>query len=819
MPNSDNGDMSNNPLYLKHRSFPKGFFAYPFSPPGIPPTISAAIAGINSTQSARIKSWEELRVGGKYIVGEICVAIDDADFLCADITGINPNVMFEIGYAIATDKRIWLIRDESYTDAKKEFEQVKILTTVGYSPYTNSNDIIKGFFHDKPHETLEETAWRLSIEPLLATETSRGGLLYLKNRHETEQSIRVGRKLEDSKIALTIDDPRETNVRPVYWYAQQLWDSPGLLAHFCSSAREGFRLHNARYALVCGMARGFNINNLMLSEQDDFLAPMDYRDSLRYYTTPREAAEAVEEWLLPIKREGGTLETVKANRSKALRLATELKDFHLQLGDYIAEDEASTLTSYFVETTVSQDILNGTQNIFVGRKGTGKSANLIHASEIIGTDIQNLVCLIKPVGYEIEGLVRLFAGYSKKDIQGYVIESLWKFMLYTELAKAAVEQITQQELWRLTEPDSKALVDLLEDEQQAFAGDFSVRLERMVSRLTQVPDSDTTEIFRKGISEALHISVLGKLRTILLRVLNRKKQVILLVDNLDKSWTTRADLAQLADFLLGLLIASSRVGEELSRSGKEKMPINFSSAIFLRADIFEKVQAAALEPDKLSFTRLKWDDDELLLRIIEERYVASHGSESDPADMWHKYFCPHVRGTPTRDYLVNQILKRPRDIVYLVKSAVSNAVNRNHDRVEERDVLDAEDAYSLYALDSILVENGISIPQLQDVLDQFSGSPAILTRTTARQTVSRANIPVEQVDYAIEHLIRLSFLGVETSSDGFVFSDESRELRRNAVLAQRYCEQTNNDPRYLINRAFRAFLRVNDVDRTAGSTL
>jgi hypothetical protein len=787
---------------------PLGFFAYPSAPPGIPPTISAAIAAINSTQNAEIKSWEELRIGGKYLIGEICTAIDEADFLCADITGINPNVMFEIGYAIATDKRIWLIRDESYTDAKKEFDQVRLLTTVGYSPYTSSQDIIKGFFHEKPHLTPEETIWRLSIEPVLAAGTIEKQILYLEERHPTEASLQVSRVLDDSRIPNTRDNPRETTAHPANWYAQQLWDSLGLLAHFCSSSRVGFRLHNARYALVCGMAYGFKISTLMISEQDDLLAPIDYRDSLRYYTTPREAAGAAEEWLLPIRRDDRTLETIKATRSRALRLATELKDFHLQLGDYIAEDESSSLNTYFVETTVSQDILNGTQNVFVGRKGTGKSANLIHASDVIGRDVQNLVCLIKPAGYEIEGLVRLFAGYTTNDFKGFAIESLWKFMLYTELAKAAAEQISRQELWRLTEPDSKALVDLLEDEKQAFAGDFSVRLERMVNRLHLVPKTDASDVFRSGISEALHTAVIGKLRSVLIRVLNRKRQVILLVDNLDKSWTKRADLAQLAQFLLGLLIATSRVGAELSRSGRERMPVNFSSAIFLRSDIFEMVQAVALEPDKLSFTRLRWDDDELLLRIIEERYIASHGPESDPADMWHRYFCPQVLGVPTREYLVNQILKRPRDIVYLVKSAVSFAVNRKHDRVEEKDILDAEDSYSQYALDSILVENGISIPQLEDVLDQFSGSPAILSHTLARQTVSRATIPIEKVDSAVEHLVRLSFLGVEIGVDSFAFSDESRELRRNVVLAQRYCEETGGEQRYLINRAFRSFLRV-----------
>src|ERR1700733_8360507 len=39
------------------------------------------------------------------------------------------------------------------------------------------------------------------------------------------------------------------------------------------------------------------------------------------------------------------------------------------------------------------------------------------------------------IGYEIEGLVRLFSKYKEQDFKGYVVESLWKFMLYTELAR------------------------------------------------------------------------------------------------------------------------------------------------------------------------------------------------------------------------------------------------------------------------------------------------------------------------------------------------------------------------------------------------
>ena len=62
--------------------------------------------------------------------------------------------------------------------------------------------------------------------------------------------------------------------------------------------------------------------------------------------------------------------------------------------------------------------------------------------------------------------------------------------------------------------------------------------------------------------------------------------------------------------------------------------------------------------------------------------------------------------------------------MYFVKAVVSFAVNRKHDRVEEKDVFDGEKQYSQYALDSILAENGITVPQLESVLFEFVGTPS-----------------------------------------------------------------------------------------------
>jgi hypothetical protein len=786
-----------------------GFFAYGSAPHSIPETIRAAIESINKSQNTELVSWESLGIGGKYVIREICDAIDNCDYFCADVTTINLNVMFEIGFAIARDKRVWLVRDESYIDAKSEFDQLRLLTTIGFRSYTNAEQIVKGFCTDNPHLTLTETIFRESIEPLLAPSNGPEPLLYLKSRHDTEGSVRVSRVVDRLQPRPILDDPRESAVQPLYWYAQKMLNAPGVLAHFLSPQREGSKITNARYALVSGLARGFDRRILMITEYLEVLAPMDYRDQMQYYTTPAEAGRLTEEWTQQLFSGGISIAAgAQPDRMGAVRLATELRDFHQQLGEYVAENEAESLPDYFVETTAHMDVINGTQTIFVGRKGTGKTASLLQAAYEIGKETGNLVCVLKPVGYEMEGLARLFTSYKISDSKGYVVESLWKYMLYTELALAAANQIKDATPWLMNELPNENFLKLIDSEENALAGDFTVRLERVVSKLEKVSTDGSAEQFRQGISEALHSNVLSRLRLALSEVLSRKHQVILLIDNLDKPWSQKADTSHLTQFLLGLITATERIGEELKHGERSKNATKFNSAIFLRSDIFNRIMEAADEPDKISHTRLNWNDSELLLRIIEERYVASHGPQSDPAEMWHKYFCSEVKNLPTRDYLVSRILPRPRDIVYIVKASVSFAVNRKHDRVEQKDIIDGEMQYSQYAWDSVLVENSSFIPKLQEVLLEFIGGPTVVTESMVWKHISSVGIDAEKVDDIVSHLIGLTFLGLETSKGKFAYADEQKALQKNVVLASRFAKSNGKERRYEVNAPFRRYLEL-----------
>jgi hypothetical protein len=78
----------------KHRCF----VAYSSNPPALAETIETAITKISEGDVVTIHGWKSLAVGGKYIITEICRAIDDSDLFIADLTGLNHNVLFELGY-------------------------------------------------------------------------------------------------------------------------------------------------------------------------------------------------------------------------------------------------------------------------------------------------------------------------------------------------------------------------------------------------------------------------------------------------------------------------------------------------------------------------------------------------------------------------------------------------------------------------------------------------------------------------------------------------------------------------------------------------
>ena len=105
-------------------------------------SIKYAIQNFNAHQKTYIaKSWEEFRKTTP-ISHEVLQAIDSCEVFVCDLTYFNHNVLFELGYAIAKDRFILILLNESITGAKRKYGEF-ILKNIRYTHITNAESIQK----------------------------------------------------------------------------------------------------------------------------------------------------------------------------------------------------------------------------------------------------------------------------------------------------------------------------------------------------------------------------------------------------------------------------------------------------------------------------------------------------------------------------------------------------------------------------------------------------------------------------------------------------------------------------------------------------
>lgn len=784
-------------------TIPKAFFAYPSSGQTLKEAIQDAVPKLNNSRLVNITRWEDCSPSGNFIIKTIRKAIDEAELFFADLTGLNHNVMFELGYAIAHNKRIWLIFDDTYTEGKKMFHQLRVLSTVGYTRCCNSDDIVKGFHKERPYASIENTTFHNEIEPNLE-ESGSAHIFHLKREHEDQAAVNVSNLLQRKfSKRITIDDPRESTVQPLAWYGRNVFDCSGVICHFMSSNREGGYIQTARHALVCGMASGWKKPLLMLAE-DDFLPPIDFRDDLRSYKTVAEARSYLDEWLPPVEQTMKVTQEATGIQHTA-RLARNLKS--LRFGNPVAEyeEEERLVSEYFIPTAAYDEAVRGNQTLFIGRKGSGKTANLLKLKDELSRHEQNVVCVIKPQRFQMLGIVDILKQYQHRDVKAYAVESLWKFLLLTEIANALYNNPPPSQSTDVV----KRFSNFIEKNKEMICEDFSIRLEACIKNLkkTTRESNDTNSYF--PVSEILHTHTLRQLRIELGNFLSNEQRVAILVDNLDQAWERQNNIEALSEILWSLLEVAKQLPIELQQQSNKEQRIKLSLTIFLRSDIFYRIRQVADEPDKMTHSPLKWNAPELL-SIIEERFCSSYNTE-ESAILWDQYLCPTVNGTPTEEYITSTILKRPRDIIFFVSEAIRSALNNRNPRVEEEDILAAEKQYFSQALDSIKSENTSPDINLETVIYEFVGKPVNVYKNQVVEILQSAGISDERIDSTIELLHDLTFLGIEVREDQFAFSEDPESSRKNKILARNFAKMKQQEERFQIHKAFRAFLETEEV--------
>lgn len=626
-------------------------------------------------------------------------------------------------------------------------------------------------------------------------------MLIFRPRSETNADKKVTRYLSGKDYVLT-DDPNEA-MQTLSWYAREVFNSVGVLCHFLTDEREEATQINARYGLIAGLAHGLDKPLLIIAESN-FAVPFDYKLLLRQYRDANQAVEIVREWLKPLEK---SLEVTRAKRQEGQAQAQSTNQLRgLYLGQVVAEQESEELVrDYFVETVTYREAAEGKCNIFIGRKGTGKSATLYKLEYELSEDPKCFVCLVKPEDYELSGLLRVISNLGGIDTSAYALQSLWKYLLLSEMAVQLYKQLERRPAYAWSTAEVEFMKWMAKNDR-VVRGDFATRLEDAIASILEADNKNGDLLqWRDRISEHLHGGPIRGLQNCLQSVLREKSRVAILIDNLDRAWDTNTNINQLADFVVALLNISSSLPKIFERRAVGIGRINLTLTIFLRSDIFHRIRHNVMERDKVIYKKIDWNDRELLLRVIDDRYAAQREAVTIPGEFWETYF---ENPDASKLQILNYIYMRPRDLLFCVKSALETATNRAQPKVREVDIDTALMQYSRFALDSVVTESKVTGFDIETIANEFICSRPYLSDGEVNEKILNAGVPTESVLPIIRELCLVGFLGLRVSDSKTEFIDDIDDYNRIRKLANQYAAKRRRPVGYMIRRAFWPFLEV-----------
>jgi len=752
-------------------------FLFPTDPEHVGAIVEDAVVQLSRLAGdKRWITWKSLEVPGQIVFCEICKAMRYTNLVVADVSTLNFNLLFEIGYALGLGVPVLPIRDTSYVRDAKDFEELGLLDTFGYFDYKNSIELRDGVLTRQLPSPLALTPPPLNVEQ---------PLYVVKSPVESDGMIKLMSVIKKSRLRFRAFDTREVGRISLHEAYKQVLSSRAILLHLLAPDFRGADVHNARCAFLAGLGMAAQKHVLMV-QQGHTLRAIDFRDIIVNYSRPSQVPELV----IPVL--GQVIEEIQTTRfvPTALKL-TPLEQ--IDLGDLAAENEIRSLDSYFVPTAEYQQAKRGHARLVVGRKGSGKTALFYGLRSTFRPMKSHLVLDLKPEGHQFTKLREAVLAKLPAGVQQHVLTAFWNYLLVMELA----HQILNHEgTLPYRDYRSKAaferIGELYGEEQEVEQADFSERLLRLVNRIAESESAFSSLQTTAQITQLIHAKPLRELNDAVTDYLSiTRREVWLLFDNLDKGWPVQSVRSEDILLLRALLEATRKLQRQF-----ETRDIDLFSVVFIRNDIYQHLILEPAERGKETAAMLDWNDPDLLKDIIGRRIGQSTGLTLSFEDIWAKFFTPHVRGEDSFQFILNRTLMRPREVLRFVRECINMAINRRHEKVTEQDILDAERAYSADALVDITLEMKDVKPEYDNVPYAFIGTRAVLSRVEAESKLAELSIPADEASKVIDLLLWFGVLGLYISED-----------------EERYSYQYEHDPKrmsaglktfaYCIHPAFR----------------
>jgi hypothetical protein len=741
-----------------------------------------------------VETWKHLDIAGHFIAGRVLEKIASADLLVADVTRLNFNVTFEVGYALGHRKRVVLVTNRAFLTESRDMEHLGLFDTLGRREYENSRELcdIIVSVHD--------------LSPLYLPEgpvDRQAPIFVLDTVHKTDASVRLVSRIKKSRIRFRSFDPREQARMSALDAYGNVLRSVAVVVHLLASEQADARDNNLRAAFLAGLAMGCGREVLLLQEGDEPV-PIDYRDFVSVYRHPEDVDIYIAD-LAPKVMEA--LQEVPQAEPAAKEGLLELLD----LGSPAAENEAATLGEYYLKTDQYEQVLRHGARLVLGRKGSGKTALFFQVRDHVRRDRQMLVLDLKPEGHQLKRFKVLVLDLLQEAVQEHVAEAFWEYVLYLELCYKILDKDHERHMRDHTLYEGyERLARLYRNDVYIGEADFSERMlmlvNRIADRFAERFGPEAREYLSAGeVTQFLYQHDVPELRAQVLDYLSVKSGTVILFDNLDKGWPSAGVGPGDVMLLRGLLEATRKLEREFA-----KRELSVKSTVFLRNDVYQLLVEETPDRGKESSVSLDWSDPDLLRELVRLRLV--HG-RIDPGcgfqEAWSRVSVSHVRGEESSQYLMDRSLMRPRNLLTLVNHAKSFAVNLGHDRISEEDLVKACQTYSADVARDVGLEMRDVFPLAEDIIYCFIDASARLTLGRVYECLGEYKFPERQFEKLVEMLLWFGFLGVvrkgEPEEEPFFIYDVYYDIKKLRRLAGDFGVL---EAKLAIHKAFWPFLSV-----------
>ena len=268
------------------------FFAYPSAPRWQDFSRNLDELGERGFTGQR---WEDITKNDLVFV-KVCDGIYGHDYLLAEVTEPNPNVLLEIGYALAVGRLPILLKNKN----EKEWSR-DLLTTLESCYYETREDIHTYMAKLQAQaRTIPEYPDRrlpfLENMGIFDREETPGTVYHLKPKLSADWISRVDRTLKGSYFKMGAMDPSDSVYDEFYPQARAIQSASLVVASLVSVKNVSWEQHNAHVALLIGFAIGLGKQVLVLQQEP--IAPiLDLGSVSRLVDTETQAEQIVKSWI------------------------------------------------------------------------------------------------------------------------------------------------------------------------------------------------------------------------------------------------------------------------------------------------------------------------------------------------------------------------------------------------------------------------------------------------------------------------------------------------------------------------------------------